>query len=160
MKLNDKDRLILYNQYRILEKLYPDDKEDAIRNQNILLFGYELFYDNLINLKNISKEVCNEVYRILTMYQSLFNSYLNLKDKKGIDKQEVTFKGFNCIKESKYYFFSIFVIKEEKRYKEFKDVELKSNSAKLDTYKIILENWQKTNQDYNLTRTEIIEIIG
>lgn len=160
MKLNDKDRLILYNQYRILEKLYPDDKEDAIRNQNILLFGYEMLYDSLINLKNTSKEVCNEVYRILTMYQSLFDSYLNLKDNKGIDKKEVTFKGFNCIEESKYYFFTIFVIKEEKRYREFKDVELKSNSARLGTYKIMLENWQKTNQGYNLTKAEIIEIIG
>ena len=40
------------------------------------------------------------------------------------------------IEESKYYFFSIFVIKEEKRYREFKD------------------------QGYNLTKAEIIEIIA
>lgn len=162
MDLSEKDRLILYNQYRILEKLYPDEEKECQLAQEVLLNGYELEYDELIEMMRIvPKEVCNEVIDVLQMFRSLFFSYENLKDKSGINEYDVKFQGFDGNEEGKHYSYAKFFIKDKERYEELNDCEMNSHSNKLDQYREMLGVWRQFERySSHLTKEQILEIIS
>ena len=94
MKLTKQERLILSNQYRILEKLCPEEA-DAFSKQRIAIEeGYPLEYDWKHLCDEMSETECEEVIDILSMFSSLVCSTLELKDKSGVELQKIKFPGF------------------------------------------------------------------
>jgi uncharacterized protein YfbU (UPF0304 family) len=80
MKLTEAQRLILANQYLILEQLAGDDDEkvDFSRRRQIVNYGFELEYDALsfgVFAHGISEALCKEVVDILEMHISLSEEY-------------------------------------------------------------------------------------
>ena len=67
-------RLILINQYKILEKLCPEDAEVYSQYREILEGGYTLNYNDLLQMisDDISEEQLREVLDILDMYRWLY----------------------------------------------------------------------------------------
>lgn len=162
MDLSEKERLILYNQYRILEKLYPDEEKDCQLAQKILLEGYELEYDELITMMgDVSREVCKETIDILQMFRSLFFSYEKLEDKSGIDEYDVKFQGFDGNEEGEYYSYAEFFILDKKRYEEFNKCEINSHCNKLPQYREMLSVWRQFKRfTSDLTKEQILDIIS
>ncbi len=161
MELSQKDRLILLNQYLILEKLYPENKEYYEKVKHILENGYELMYDYILRLPDpTSKEICQEVFDILEMYRNLNDSFRNLVDKSGIDKDDINFNGFDGNNEGDHLSLTDFLINEDNRYSEFKREELNSHYPTLKNYRNMLIKWKSKGGYHSLSQDEILNIIN
>ncbi|MCL2633792.1 MAG: YfbU family protein [Oscillospiraceae bacterium] len=168
MKLTQVERQILYNQYDILSVLCPVDKELFELNKTILLNGYVREYDGLMELHDeVSTDICDFVYDVLTMYRILYSSYHKLEDKSNISDEDVIFQGFDGNDETQYYAFASFLLKDKKLYSEFKNVEVNSHASRVGIYKSMLDIYtpiyDKMNKDRrygsSLTEEEIIKIV-
>ena len=100
MNLDTVQRRILANQYRIFSMLAKDSEDQGHYQYcaEILEHGYEFLYYKIfdsIEQPAMDKEESIELVKILTMYESLGDSYDNLSDKSGIDEIEIKFTGFD-----------------------------------------------------------------
>jgi len=169
MKLTKVERWILSNQYRILEKLYPQEAKSLQRIQEILENGYEQDYDLITRYiydgdDTMSESECNEVLEILSMFDELAYGYkhLSAKDKKKISKTEITFSGFdgNDSTELKYLAYARFLNKGDG--KSFsKDTGLfNSHCLMLDVYRRMLADWKKSEHKNQLKKDDIKRILA
>lgn len=169
LQLSAKDRIFLSNQYRILEKLYPEDAESFKKNQEIVDSGYEAHYDSLnvsVMECRITSEQCNEVRDILEMYRALYNSYTNLGNNQ-ISKTEIQFPGFDGNGErgaEGYLGYARFLIQIEGKWQETLEdrpqFDVNSHSSVLDMYRRMLNAWQKTDKKIKLSLTEMESILA
>ena len=94
MELTKCERLILTNQFEILAALNSDNehqKETYLKNKRIFEMGFSCEWDQLfdsIEEKKMTDEDCQEVCKILTMYNDIQWSYENLKNKDSVDKDK------------------------------------------------------------------------
>ena len=96
--LDLKDRLILANQCKILEALYPDERELYATARKVFEDGLEWEYDTCLGAvaqQPVGEEVSEEVYDILTMYSDLHRGFQQLTDKSGIEPRHLKFLGFD-----------------------------------------------------------------
>jgi uncharacterized protein YfbU (UPF0304 family) len=98
VKLTTVERLILANQYRILETVCPDEAEYFAEAREVVEQGYEGYYFHL--LRRIDDDVltdqeCKEVLEVMTMFSCLKDAYEALPDKSGIKPCDVRFAGFD-----------------------------------------------------------------
>lgn len=168
MKLSKIERLILSNQFRILEALYPDDTEYFKSKEKALNEGFELHYDDLSEeLSNdvLSEDDCREVLDILDMYRALTFSYESLEDKSGIDPYYLKFRGFdlNDEYECKRLSYVNYFINDLHRFEELKYgqkyTDFNSHSEMMEIYKKMLTRWESLDKNYNLSKQKIIEIL-
>ena len=158
MKLDKKDRLILYNQFEILKGLYPDDAEQYEENQEIVVNGFEYNYSDLVDFigEVTPSNVSEFVLDVLNMYRSLTFSYngLNDMDKEQIDKYKISFKGFDATEEYKYYNYAKFYINTLDRFEELKESKhfaLDYHHSTIDNYKEMLDLWKEVRKsEYDL----------
>ena len=165
MKLSKTERLLLSNQYKILQNLYPEDVAYYKEAQDIVDEGYELFYDLLtshISHEPLNNEQCREVLDILTMYRILYFSYRDLEDKTEIDKTAIQFDGFDGNHEINYLSFAQFLIFKQGKFAELAPqdqyTDLNSHSEKISSYRKMLKEWQKINKRNRLTKEDIQRI--
>src|ERR1700730_12768436 len=98
MKLSRIERIILINQYEILNAMTPGTYEKelaALRN------NFELALDWLFRSvpdRSVSREDCAEVQSILNMYSHLRAAYDHLSNKSEIVKGHLEFPGFDTDK--------------------------------------------------------------
>ena len=156
MELSVKDRLILSNQYRILEKLYPDEAADLANDRKAIEDGYTLNYGWLTGrlLPELSEERCQEVWNILEMHRALF-IYKDLKNKEGIEAPR--FQGFDGNEETALFSYCTYIIEDLGRYKELKG-DLNSHMPMLAVYAKMLDEWEKSPNKMKLTREDIIRV--
>lgn len=160
LKLTLKDRIILRNQYRILELL--DKKESDWYGQavKILESGYALEYGNLtgaIDPSEISEDTCREVINILDMYRFLQWAFRDLKDKSGIKESELSFPGFDGNNESAHLSYGRF-LNTTKRFEESK-VE-NSHMPTLEVYRRMLAAYGKVKDKHQLTKVDVQAILA
>src|SRR5437016_2554123 len=106
MKLSRFERWMLANQYRILEKIDPDEAQHYAEARQAFENGYELHYEwlaeGIFDDPHIMSEFeCREVIDILSMFSALHHSFEALPDKSGIDKARIKFLGFSGNDETK-----------------------------------------------------------
>src|SRR3989344_5648187 len=123
MKLSKVERWMLANQYRILEALYPKEAKSLERCREILEDGYELEYSQISqhiykDEDTLSESECREVIEILAMFDELGYWYGQLKGKKGIEKSDILFSGFdgNDTQEVKYLSYARFLCEGQERF--------------------------------------------
>ncbi|SRR6266516_3680182 len=169
MKLTKIERWILANQYNILEKLYPDEKEYYSKCREILENGYEYHYDEISqhiykDSDTMSSEASQEVLDILHMFSDLKRSYDALKDNSGIEKHLLNFHGFdgNDHLEVKYLGYARFFCNSDGgRCKELdKGDDFNSHMPTLDRYRSMLAEWKKNKDIHKLSKEDIICIIS
>jgi uncharacterized protein YfbU (UPF0304 family) len=169
--LSPQERIILSNQYRILEALHPRDADAFKRMQEIVDNGYELHYDSLnvaILECKMTEEQCEEVMDILDMYRALHDSHEHLKDKKDISKHEVQFEGFDGNGErgaDGYLGYARFLILTERRWEEVqKDrhpgFDLNSHCPVIEMYRRMLATWKTMDKKRALSLEEIKLILA
>jgi uncharacterized protein YfbU (UPF0304 family) len=97
------ERLQLVNQFRILEKLYPERAEEYAESRSIIEHGYTIQYEGVFNELHDEMDIgeCQYVFDVLDMYRVLINSYEGLTDKDGLTPKDVRFRGFDGNNESK-----------------------------------------------------------
>ena len=168
MNLSKLQRLFLYNQYLILEKLYPEDAKLYSMFRKVLNDGYTLEYSTMFQIfdEEMTEEECKEVYDILDMYDALYNSFDRLPDKSLIDKDKIHFDGFDGNNESEQRSYALFLIYDLGKYEKLRDVKnkydsLNSHSWRLDKYRTMLSVWKSIpiENRYELNAQQIQEIL-
>ena len=165
MELDKKERLILVNQLKILEKLYPDEASYYAQHRKALEEGYSLHYRWLI--ENIDDEMsnddCREVLDILDMFRAITFANRELSDDEKLQEREIRFEGFDGNNETKQMSYTRFFIADLGRYKELRDEpefdDFNSHGRRLDKYQRMLSVWQSLPDKHDLTKDEIVQIL-
>ena len=110
------ERLILSNQFKILEKLDPGSEKHYSDHREAVERGYELHYGDLfayIPEEGLTREQCSEVLDVMTMYSVLNQDFKDLKDKTGIDPKDLRFGGFDGNNESELLSYANYFCKQD-----------------------------------------------
>lgn len=127
--MENKDRLILINQYEILKALYPEESEFYSEKIEILQEGYVMHYDDLFGeiSDELTKEDSRFVIDILNMYRDINFSKNSLieSEKSRLFDTQTNFRGFdyNDEYEVKLGFYAKFFIETLDRFKELTEDE-------------------------------------
>ncbi len=166
MELTRMERLIISNQLKILESLYPQEEEYYANQRKAIENGYKLHYDSIfvnISKDEMSEEDCQEILNILDMYRAITFSYEKLSDKNGINEEDIVFKGFDGHNETNKYLYTNYFIFDLKRFDELKYgqefPDFSSHVEMLDTYKKMLNIWNKYPNKHNIDKNQIIELL-
>ena len=160
MKLTKAERLILFNQFRLLESLYPEEARDCQNACEILQSGYALEYDSLVSFgEETPEETAREVIEILNMYRALSNASIQLPEG-SFDPKDAIFNGFDGNEEGEHYSYASFMIEKQGRWAEFKTAELNSHWPMLDEYRAMLARWELCREKLHLTAEDVSRILG
>jgi hypothetical protein len=165
MDLSLTERVIIANQFKILEKLYPEEAEYYSNHRRALECGYKLHYADIVEnfYDEMSEEECREVIDILDMYRALTDSYNRLPDKAGINEREIRFAGFDGNEETSQYLYAQYFIVDLDRFQELTygqiHPDLNSHWPKLDKYRAMLEVWKPIGDRHNLNSNQIRAIL-
>ncbi|MDQ7814217.1 MAG: YfbU family protein [Patescibacteria group bacterium] len=167
MRFTRTERLLLANQYRILEKLYPDEAGSYATWREALESGYELHYGWIA--EHIYEDVmtdaeCREVVDILDMHRALKRAYEALADKSGIEEWKVKFSGFDGNNECKQMGYArYFCAIDGPHDPRFPEVDrgdnFNSHCPTLKRYRAMLAEWNKSGAKQELTRDDVVRII-
>jgi uncharacterized protein len=164
MTLTETERLLLVNQFRILEKLDATEADHHHRMAEILERGFTREYSLLTNgfSKEVSATTCEEVCDILDMHRALHYSYTDLEDKSAIDAADLAFDGFDGNNETEYLSYASFLINGLNYWQESKNAGdgLNSHHSTLDRYRPMLRKWKASADKRRLTRDDILRIVG
>jgi uncharacterized protein YfbU (UPF0304 family) len=164
MKLSRLDRTTLANQFKILQKLYPDETDIYKKFQEIVEYGYEAHYPELfqtVNEQTVSPELSKIVADILDMFLTIQRSYRQLKDKSGIDEYLLEFQGFDGNERDEAYCISYarFLCNQGNSFRNLKKGDdFNSHMPTLSRYSRMVEEWKKSARRFELTKEDIIRI--
>ena len=163
MKLSHAERLILANQYRMLEALDPEDAAFYEEARTIVEHGYELHYRGLpgpVLQETLSSDECREVLDILSMFTALNYSYEKLPDKAGIEPQHIQFLGFDGNNETKQMTYARFYcLSGGGRFPEVsRGDDFNSHFPMLPQYRRMLAEWKKSEDTNQLSAEDILRI--
>lgn len=168
MRLSPTERLILINQYEILNRLSQGSPyDDYIK---VLRSGFELeIEDRLftgIDEVGFSRQACLEVMNILAMFDHLITSFEKLADKQDLRESDVKFRGFDSHSDEEvgYWQYALHLVENQKRFLT-KASDLKGFFPMLSKYREAIELWvpardRHHDPDLWLSAGEIKEIIA
>jgi uncharacterized protein YfbU (UPF0304 family) len=165
MNLTKTERLIIANQFRILEKLYPEEAQYYAVQRKALEYGYKLHYADIVDHlgDEMTEDECREVVDILDMYRALTFSFPELKNNKDVQESEIHFDGFDGNEETNQYLYAQYFILDLERFTELtygqKFPDLNSHWPKLERYRKMLEIWKSFDDRHHLTSKQIRAIL-
>lgn len=167
VKLTRVERLLLANQLRIMEKLYPDEERDFARHRKALEEGFELHYAWLFQSIYDDAEIMTIdesqfVLDVLDMYSHLLQSYNVLSDQAGIPPDRIRFGGFDGNNETKYLAFCQYWLFDLERFTDLipdkAKVSLNAHREMKDSYMRMLRVWKKHREE--MLRTSMIKALS
>ena len=161
MALTRTERLILSNQLRILEVLYPDEAPSMVRDREALECGYELHYESAMQHvyeNTLSLNDCEEIIDILDMFDVLKTARQRLGEIPDVDDWEITYAGFDGNNElPRLAYARWYSASPGCRFAEL-DPGMNSHMRTLDRYRRQLVEWENAADKYNLTAEDITRI--
>lgn len=168
MEFTIKERLQLSNQFKILEKLYPEDEEYYARNRKAIESGFELHYSWIaehIYEDTLSQEECKFVLDVLDMYSSFLFSVRQFKEPKELTESQVIFPGFDGNNETMYMAYTYYFIEDLDRFREIQEStnsNYNSHMRLIPKYRRMILRWNELKVDYTyqLTEENILELLN
>ena len=168
--LSPVERRILSLQHEILGKLDPDLEQHQRLRSEALDAGYAAEYaEEFAGVEpGLTARDCELVQDILDMFRNLINSFNVLKDKQGLTKEDVRFKGFDGNNETKRWAFAEYLQKSG-RWQETLVGDPNSHSMHtMSLYPEMLDRYEPIKQkvikshlgNWQLTAEQIKTIIG
>jgi len=167
--LTKRDRLILYNQFKILSELYPG--EDYERLMKIVECGYAFHYGDLlpyINEDEFPVEESQFVIRVLDMYSAIYSAWG--REKKGlqalgIQESDVIFPGFDGNNETSYLAYCEFFIDDLERFQDIKKLkcgEYNGHSEMCPKYRNMVKKWEElpAQDRYMLSKEFVADLVN
>lgn len=163
--LSLKDRLMLANQYRILEMLDREHAGQHAAHREILTGAMETHYVTLLDdfSNDLNIDVSWDVMDILAMFALLRLSYDHLGGVASVDGQEIEFSGFHPQFESEMLSFAQFYVGKLGRHpwlSEAGNSGLESAVPMLDIYRRMLMTWKSIGMSKVLSADEIHQIVS
>ena len=165
MNLSKKDRLIISNQFKILERLDPVEADYYANQRKAIEHGYELHYDWLAEnmYDGLSREECQEVLEILSMYRSFDRSFHRLDDKEDLSEEAIRFDGFDGNNETNQYSYVRYFILDLGRFDELaynaEATSFNSNCPMLEIYRRRISVWNEYENKLHLQPMQIKSIL-
>jgi len=165
MDLSLKERLIISNQLRILEKLYPEEAKELASHRKAVEHGYKLHYKWLVQnfYDEMSEKECAEVIEILSMYRAITFSYNNMEDKSELEEVDIKFQGFDGNEETNQFAYAQYFVIDLGRFQELayngEYTDFNSHCPMLDEYRRMLEVWNTCEHKNKLTKEQIKRIL-
>lgn len=167
MDLSEIERLIIANQLKILEKLYPEDAKEYSNHRKAIEQGYKLHYSWLTEwfYDEMAEDECREVLDILSMYSAISISYKKAEDKEGLEESKIKFPGFDGNNEGKQFGYAMYFIIDLERYDELRGEsqypDFNSHGfVTLNDYRSRLTIWNQYEDKHSLTIAQIKELLG
>jgi uncharacterized protein YfbU (UPF0304 family) len=149
MKLSQIERIILINQYKILNALKVETCDAEL---SALRGNFELALDWVfqpVSEKSVSLEDCQEVESILKMFSYLRASHDRLPDKSEKANINIVFSGFDGATEADQYAFAHYLFEHDKRFTDIKPAHLNSGVPFLPRYRKMLQAFVKYRNVYH-----------
>jgi len=130
MKINKKDRILLLNQYKILDVLDKENSQHYRELIEILENGYEIFYsmvDEWVS-EDMPASEGKFVLRVLGLYRMLENFKQEVPNSKVISHVYSYFRGFDGNNESEYMAFCRFLIEKQYKFQEQRQYFIKNDN--------------------------------
>ena len=162
-ELNIAERLILANQCKILEKLYPSDAEYYSASREALERGFTLEYPSVfgaISERQLSRDHCRWVMNVLDMFASLQNAYSEFNDASDIDPAKLQFRGFSANDESDLLGYVLYLRRTGRWSDVLGNGDLNSHAPSSERYNRMLEKWKASVDRDMLTKDDIVRIIA
>lgn len=153
------ERLILMNQYRILEKLYPEDDECA-GFIKALRSGFTEFYPELE--EEVPTEICEEVVAVLTMYRAIERAVESLPAEDPLRRNyNARFEGFYANDAEAHFSYAQYLINRRGYWDEFKGRDL-NGLRDVEKYRAMLAVWDSIEDaaKYKLSRDDLERILN
>ncbi|MDP5255098.1 MULTISPECIES: YfbU family protein [unclassified Vibrio] len=165
MNLNDAQRLILANQYRLMALLEPSEKRHFQRLQTLVEKGFEKELSVLTeDFTHLNTNTCQEVYDTMEMYHALQTSYslLNREQQSDIDERRLRFLGYDAMKENELVDYVRFLILEDGHYPEWRQQEHNFDAQVVmrPKYQAMLMRFKQCPRQYHLCANEIKQIFN
>jgi uncharacterized protein YfbU (UPF0304 family) len=161
IELTDKERMILANQYEIMAML--NDNEDYALMAETLKAGHKWLYDQLFDSlsDNLPDSQVQHVLTILGIYGDLQASYEELTDKIGIEKNELTFPGFDGNNECELLSFASSLIKHRRFESTLGENARNSHMPTSEIYGRMIQRWNELDSpSYPYDKETIQEILA
>ena len=162
------ERLNLYNQYTILEKLsiLQDETEDAkdyALKARIIKEGFSYSYHECLEIiqDELPIEECKLVWDTLEMYSAILSSYKKIENPK-VQIDDIFFYGFDGNNEPDLLSYCEFILNDLNRYDELTADGRKnfnSHSHCRDKYREMICKWDEMKRPFPLTEAQIINLI-
>lgn len=167
MKLDIKERLQLSYTLKILEKLYPEEKDYYAQHRKAIESGYELHYEWITEhlSEGLSTTECSFVLDTLDMYSTMLHSFEQLEYPKSLKQSDVVFPGFDGNKETMYMAYTKYFIEDLDRFGDIKKVTngyYNSHSRKVERYRAMVEKWDAMSikNKFLLSEDQILELLN
>jgi uncharacterized protein YfbU (UPF0304 family) len=168
MELSRSERLILANQFKILEALDDDEAAYYAKCRVIVENGFEGAYNRLA--EHIAREPltvtdCREVIDTLSMFEALEASYaaLSAKERKAIPEYEVQFHGYSGNDETALMAYAEFCHEEGARFSYLDGRSLNSHMPARGRYREMLTNYDRLSlspdRSFKMKPVEIAEVL-
>ena len=164
------ERLILSNQMRILEALYPDEADGIAIQREAIENGYELLYrwqaqyiyegDDVM-----TSEECLEVWDTLDMFDAINRAIERLEKSEYRENWAATFAGYDGNYESKFMAFAAYTVQRLRRFEYVplrREGHWNSHSPMRGVYGRMRSIWDRCSPDHrhNLSEAELQEILA
>lgn len=167
MKLTQFERLVLANQYEILEKVDPKSAKHHEKRREIVERGYEALYEaelfRGIDDDVVSPQQGREVRDVLDMYRAITAAAKNLAEDSPLrESYYLKFQGFDGNDETLSFSFAQFLLEDMGHYKELVgqgDDGVNSHSPMMPTYRRMLAVHRTAAQPHKLTEAELQRIL-
>lgn len=151
-KLSRFERLLLSNQMRILEALYPQDAESIAINREAIERGYEMLYEwEIMEHINdgpsvMTREESEEVWDTLDMFSEIQNFFERNPKSELKERPFSSFRGYDGNTETKFMAFAAYTVKRLQRFESItlaKENYWNSHMPVRDVYRRMLTEWER-----------------
>jgi uncharacterized protein len=154
------ERLILSNQYLILERLDPDNAKHYALLRKAVEEGYALEYGRVADglYEEFSAEECAEVRDILELHRALHLSAMKV----GVEPDKVRFRGFDGNNETAQMAYTRYLLGDCGLWAELhrKGHGYNSHSVTLGRYRGMVQQWKVIGGKHDLSKEEIERILA
>ncbi len=169
MNLSKKDRYIIANQLKILEKLDPEEADFYSKSRKAIEYGFKLHYSwiaEFIDDDEMNEEDSREVLDVLDMYRAMTFSLQRLKKENtnlSIKEEDVRFRGYDGNNETQQFSYVVYFISDLGRFEELKYEseypDFNSHCPMIQTYKRMLAIWREYPNRYELDEDQIRKLL-
>lgn len=160
MELTDAERLILSNQYQLLAKLEDDDHyalmAETLRDGHKWL--YKQYFEHL--QPPMDDDKATFVLDVLDIYRAMKHSYRDLKDKSGIDADDVEFPGFDGNNEAELLNFADALLKHRRFQDTLRKHGNNSHMPTVEIYRRMIQCWKDMGKpNYPYSKEQIQQLL-
>lgn len=161
MQMTDFERLVLVNQFLLLEKLYPEQAKPYSEVRQALESGFELFYSDAFEplYKSFPAAQCEEVVDILNMHRMMRLALSDLGTVTGVTEDMIHLRGFDGNEEASQWRFAKYLFKIGRFPEVVHPDGLNSHCGMMATYRDMLAAYRQCADKYKLTADDVRRIL-